>query len=250
MLVPRLMFVHAHPDDESLWTGGAIARHVARGGELEVVMATWAPGTRRHTELCRALGELGVTAEPVTLGYADDGVPESAPGRPKLCEAVFSHEVRELVSHIRRFRPHAIVTYDPFGVYGHRDHIHTHRLACAAADAAALPTLYRRHGAPWRVRSLYFATVPEKMIDEVSDDLFPGVPRADLPGTPPDLVDVEMDVSAFVDRKQAAIAAHRTEVVRSQTISMLMALPQDKLDHLLGSECYMRRDLVPGGCEL
>ena len=32
---PRLLLVHAHPDDESLWTGGTIARYAATGEGLD-----------------------------------------------------------------------------------------------------------------------------------------------------------------------------------------------------------------------
>ena len=37
---PRLLFVHAHPDDETLATGVAIAHHVARGDDVHVLTCT------------------------------------------------------------------------------------------------------------------------------------------------------------------------------------------------------------------
>ncbi|HEX8864793.1 MAG TPA: PIG-L family deacetylase, partial [Lentzea sp.] len=37
---PRLLFVHAHPDDESLWTGGTIARYASAGAHVTVVTCT------------------------------------------------------------------------------------------------------------------------------------------------------------------------------------------------------------------
>ena len=125
MTVPRMMLVHAHPDDESLWTGGTIARHVELGGDVSVVTATWATGTSRHGELRNALTELGVTREPIMLGFADDGVPVSAPGAKRFCDVSFDKQVRILVGHIRRLRPEILLTYDPVGIYGHRDHVHT-----------------------------------------------------------------------------------------------------------------------------
>lgn len=250
MTAPRMLCVHAHPDDESLWTGGAIARHVELGGEVSVVTATWAPGTSRHRELQRALTELGVTSEPIMLGFADDGVPLSAPGAKRFCDASFDKSVRMLVGHIRRLRPEIILTYDAAGIYGHRDHVHANRLACAAADAAAVPMLHRSTGPSWRVRSIYMATIAEWMIEDVVDDFFPQISRYALPGTPLDAVDLELDVSAWVKQKAAAIASHRSEVERSQMISRLLALPTQRLNRLLGTECYIRRDLVRGGCEL
>ncbi|MGW0038587.1 PIG-L deacetylase family protein [Gordonia sp. NPDC003376] len=250
MTVPRLMCVHAHPDDESLWTGGTIARHVALGGNVSVVTTTWAPGTSRHAELRQALGELGVTREPIMLGYADEGVPLSAPKSPRFCEGRFDKQVRELVTHIRRFKPEIIITYDPAGIYGHRDHVHTNRLACAAADAAAIPMLHRSTGPSWRVRSLYLSTIPEWMIEDVADDFFPTISRYALPGTPTALVDLSLDVSEWIPQKTKAILSHRSEVERSYMISSLMKLPEPRLSRLLGTECYIRRDLVPGGSEL
>lgn len=57
----RLLFVHAHPDDESLWTGVALAHHVAAGDEVHVLTCTLGeegeviPDDLKHLEL--AAGE-------------------------------------------------------------------------------------------------------------------------------------------------------------------------------------------------
>ena len=37
---PRLLFVHAHPDDESLANGATIAHYTARGAQVRVVTCT------------------------------------------------------------------------------------------------------------------------------------------------------------------------------------------------------------------
>ena len=94
MGTPRLLFVHAHPDDESMWTGGLIARHLQAGGELDLVMCTWAESTPRANELLDAITALGVTRSPILLGYADDRVPDSAPGGTRFCAAPFDEQVR------------------------------------------------------------------------------------------------------------------------------------------------------------
>ena len=53
----RMVFVHAHPDDESLWTGLAIAHHAARGDEVHVLTCTLGeegeviPADLRHLQL-------------------------------------------------------------------------------------------------------------------------------------------------------------------------------------------------------
>ncbi|WP_181007918.1 PIG-L deacetylase family protein, partial [Streptomyces sp. B226SN101] len=54
MPLPSILAVHAHPDDESLFCGGVLARHAAAGARTAVVTATWAPGTHRAAELARA----------------------------------------------------------------------------------------------------------------------------------------------------------------------------------------------------
>ena len=86
---PRLLFVHAHPDDESLANGATIAHYTARGAQVRVVTCTlgeegevigdhWAElavdradqlGGYRIGELTTALRALGVTA-PIYLGGA------------------------------------------------------------------------------------------------------------------------------------------------------------------------------------
>lgn len=250
MSTPRIMFVHAHPDDESLWTGGLIARQVAMGGEVAVVMCTWVSGTPRHRELLDALGELGVPDEPILLDYADLKVPESAPGRERLCDASFDTEVAELASHIRRYRPDVLVTYDPYGIYGHPDHIRAHRLTCAAADAAATPTLYRDSTPAWQVRSLYFATIADWMVAALADELFPRLEPGDFPGTPAQTLGLQLDVSEWIGHKVRAIESHRTELARRSTVASLMNLPRAQRDLALGTECFLRRDLTAGGCDI
>lgn len=245
----RLLCVHAHPDDESLWTGGLLARSVDLGFDVDLVTCTWTEGTVRHGELLAAAAALGLARPPIMLGYADHRVPESAPGSPRFCTTRFDYQVRGLVAQIRRLRPDVIVTYDAVGIYGHPDHVHAHRLVTAAAEAAALP-LYRRHGAPWQVSSLYFATIPTWMVDDVAADVFADVPRRFLPGTPPEAIDLTLDVTPWNDRKAAAIESHVTEIDRSRTLTALVALEPERRARLLGVESYIRRDLVPGGCPL
>ena len=94
------------------------------------------------------------------------------------------------------------------------------------------------------------ATIADWMIEDVVDDFFPTISRYALPGTPPSGIDLELDVSAWVKQKAAAVASHRSEVERSQMISSLMNLPRERRDRLFGTECYIRRDLVRGGVDL
>src|SRR3954467_13929938 len=84
---PTLMTVHAHPDDESIGTGGTMAKAVAAGHRVVLVVATGgeggevpddlAPGetlvARRRAETMCSAGVLGV-ARVEWLGYVDSGM--------------------------------------------------------------------------------------------------------------------------------------------------------------------------------
>jgi len=248
---PSVLFVHAHPDDESLWTGGTIARIVDAGSAAAVLTCTWAAGTTRHTELTSALRILGVDA-PITLGYADGGFPESAPRSVALCEGRFDDAVRQITEHIRARRPDIVVTYDAFGIYGHPDHIQTHRLALAAVEAAACGPLYPEAGPAWQTRSLYLSTVPTRVMHRIRHQVSTGPSPAGAasPGTPDAAIDLELDVSAWVEQKWSAIGAHRSEMARSPALLELADLDLSRRNALLGTEWYLRRDLVAGGADL
>ena len=87
-------------------------------------------------------------------------------------------------------------------------------------------------------------------MDLLAPSLFPEIPRDQLPGTPESDIDVTVDVSDLAARKKAGVTAHRSEIDRSRAIAGFMSLPDDIQHRLLGVECYQRRDLVPGGCDL
>ena len=138
----RLMAVLAHPDDESLGFGGTLARYAAEGVETTLVTATRgergrhgvgelhpgldALGAIRETELRAAARELGLR-EVHLLGYRDQELdradPREATGR--------------IAAHLRRARPHVVITFGPEGAYGHPDHIAICQFTTAAVLAAA-----------------------------------------------------------------------------------------------------------------
>ena len=103
---PRILCVQAHPDDETIWTGGTLARHCAAGGQADVVTTTWATGAPRHRELVDALATLGLPRPPIMLGYADGGVADSS-ALPALVDAAFDETVAALTGHVRALRPEA-----------------------------------------------------------------------------------------------------------------------------------------------
>ncbi len=163
--------MHAHPDDESLFSGGVLAQHAAAGARTAVVTATWAEGTHRAEELARALEILG-TGPPRLLGYADAKVPDSAPGRPRFLDAPLDEAVGAVVAHIRAVRPQVVIAPDPYGgMTGHPDHVHAHRVTALAVRASGLARLHPEAGAPWQPSALYLATHPRSAAEVVGGRL-------------------------------------------------------------------------------
>ena len=162
----RLMAVVAHPDDESLGVGGTLAAYAARGVETYVVTATRGErgryftnenrpddaevGRVRETELRAAARALGVR-EVALLDYVDGELDRADP-----------HEaVSRIVAQLRRVRPQVVVTFDPFGAYGHPDHVAICQFTTAAVLAAADPA-FPAEAAPHRVSKLYYFVCDER----------------------------------------------------------------------------------------
>lgn len=85
-MLPSLLAVFGHPDDEPLLAGGVLAQHHAAGARTAVVTATWAQDSRRAPELEEAVAILGAGV-PRLLRYGDARNAESAPGQPRLVDA-------------------------------------------------------------------------------------------------------------------------------------------------------------------
>ena len=138
----KLLCVLAHPDDESLGTGGILAKYGAEGVETYVVSATrgergWKgvpeidPGLEglgklRTAELLAAAEVLGVR-QVSFLDYVDGDLDQADP----------PEAIGRIVTQIRRIQPQVIVTFDPFGGYGHPDHIAICQFTTAAIMLAA-----------------------------------------------------------------------------------------------------------------
>ena len=185
-------------------------------------------GGYRIGELAAAMRCLGVTDHRFLGGagrWRDSGMMgaagNDAPRAFWRCASdpdAFAEAVGQVAAVIRETRPHALVTYDENGGYGHPDHIMAHRVAMAAVDEAERPG---EGGEPWRVQKVYWTAVPRSVLqrgidalrgsgqaffDEVED-------AADLPfGNDDAEVTTAVDARAFCAAKQDAMRAHATQI--------------------------------------
>jgi N-acetyl-1-D-myo-inositol-2-amino-2-deoxy-alpha-D-glucopyranoside deacetylase len=156
-----LMTVHAHPDDETIGTGGVMAKAVADGRRVVLVTCTRGemgdivvpeldtPENHRRlaelraAELEAAMAELGVT-EWENLGYRDSDMMGRPGNLDPRCfwQADLDEAIGRLVWLVRRDRPHVMTTYNAYGGYGHPDHIRTHQVAIGAFERAGDPGWY------------------------------------------------------------------------------------------------------------
>ncbi len=253
-----LLAFHAHPDDESISAGGLLAATASSGMPVTVVTATRGEageihnrddadevraqlGEIRTAELGDALAVLGA-GEPVFLDYRDSGMM----GTPDndhpdaFWGAGFAEAVGRLVGIIRDRRPDVITAYDPFGGYGHPDHIQVHRVGTAAYWAAADVGRYpvSAFGEPWMPSKLYWTTwsrdrmvkVRRQMASDLGADREAEEPSA---GSLEDHITTTVDISEWFDLKYRALLCHDTQFAAD---SWIRTLPPDALRRFIGFE--------------
>ena len=235
----RLMGVLAHPDDESLGFGGALAKYSTEGVETSIVTATRgeagryngiAPGAPGHPgaeelarirerELRAAVAELGVR-DLSLLGYRDQLLDRADP----------REAIGRIVTHLRRVRPHVVVTFAHDGAYGHPDHVAISQFTNAAVVAAAdpgfeSPALDRAH-APHAVAKLYYLAWPHaamaayqeafrKLVSNVD-----GVEREALPW-PDWMLSCVIDTHAHWEQVWRAVCCHQSQVTAYERLQHL-----------------------------
>lgn len=138
----RLMAVLAHPDDESLGFGGTLAKYAREGVSIHLVTATRGErgrfgenGEKPPPELVGRVREAELREAASVLGICDVSFLDYCDG--ELDKADARGAVSKIASHLRRVRPHVVVTFGPEGAYGHPDHIAISQFTTAAVVAAA-----------------------------------------------------------------------------------------------------------------
>lgn len=272
--MPGLLAFHAHPDDEVTSTGGTLARYAAAGEQVVVVTATDGAEGEVHNyedheaikarlaevraeELAAALEALGVEHSEF-LGYRDSGMMGDPANDHPDCfwQASFTEATERLVRIIRRYQPEVMVIYDPYGGYGHPDHINVHRVGIAAYSAARDLARYPLEDGEeeWRPRALFWNVWPRSRVAARAKARFDAghitaeeyeVQRRG--GYPDEDVDVWLDVAAHWEQKVAGWRAHRTQIPEEWFSGW--ASEDDDPAEAFGVEAYVRVAGPPGSTD-
>ncbi len=272
-----LLAFHAHPDDESLSMGGTLARYADAGEHVVVVTATRGEvgevhnvdaesvgsrlGELREQELRDAGRILGLSAVEF-LGYRDSGMMGTKDNEhpDAFWMADFMEAVGRLVRVIREHRPEVVTAYDPYGGYGHPDHIQVHRVGTAAffgaADVGRFPPDNGEEA--WQPSKLYWTTWPRERTRRVrrlmalTGDISPEeAEREPGAGTLDEHITTCLDVRTWFNRKWEAVLAHHTQIAED---SWLRTLPDDLRREGFGEEAFIlafsRIDAPAGAADL
>jgi LmbE family N-acetylglucosaminyl deacetylase len=250
------MAVTAHPDDESLGFGGTLARYAAEGVEVSLVVGTRgergrfgdgseahpgeaALGRIREAETRAAADVLGVRRVRF-LNYLDGD----------LDQAPHTEAAAAIATHMRELRPQVVVTFDPFGGYGHPDHIAIAQLATAAAVMAASPG--EGDVSPHQVSKLYYIAWTDRVwahyqkVFKVLSSKVDGVERFSV-SWPAWSVTTTADAHEHWETVWQAVRCHRSQIGQYGPLEDLT--PEDHRRLWGPQEYYRVFSLVNGGRE-
>ena len=267
MTTPRLLFVHAHPDDESSKGSGTAARYVDAGAEVVLVTCTGGEAGEvlnpkaddvppeemafvRQAELAAATKIIGFTRIH-QLGYRDSGYHEDPSGIPEgsFARLPIDEPSGALARLLRTERPHVVVTYPTDGGYPHPDHIMVHEVTMRAVELAADPAFAPDDGEPWDVPKIYACTafarekvlaLHHAMLDQGMESPFEGWMERHAERAPEE-IGARINVGNVLDRRDDALRAHVTQV---DPEGFWFAVPRDLERRVFPHESFiaLRRD--------
>lgn len=211
-----VVVLHAHPDDESIFTGATIRRLADAGARVVLVTATCGElggsriplatdetlPERRLTELEWAAELLGV-ARLVLLGRRDSGLPDSADNvHPGALAAADTDRLARRVAQLAIAESAEALVYDDAGgIYGHPDHVAVHRIGRQAAEMLAVTG--------------YEATVSREHLGGLGSHLVHAAARATAADYGLPAAEITLTLAATeaeLAAKRSAIAAHASQV--------------------------------------
>jgi len=174
-----LIFVGAHPDDESFYVGATLAHYASRGAKVYYICVTRGEvgnakpekmkgfstiSELRSAELQSAAEVLGLN-DVIHLNYRDSGMAglEDNKHPNALISAPLKEVTGRIVEIFRRLKPDVVITHDPIGGYRHPDHIVTHNATVEAFYAAGDAKQYPNCGPSFKPKKLYFSISPRRI---------------------------------------------------------------------------------------
>jgi LmbE family N-acetylglucosaminyl deacetylase len=267
--VATIVFFHAHPDDESIATGGTMARLADEGHRVVLVVATkgehgevadgfLAPGEelwQRRERETEASGRVLGIARGEFLGYRDSGMigtPEND-ATESFWQADVEEAAERLAKILREESADVLTIYDDNGNYGHPDHIQVHRVGVRAAELAGVDRVYES-----TIDQDYFRELM-KRAEELG---MPDLPDAaegggggggdaaeaaefDM-GKPGHLITTRVDVRKYLDVKRRSMQAHESQIAET---SFFLSMPPEAFEATWGTEWYIRRGAPEGTAE-
>jgi LmbE family N-acetylglucosaminyl deacetylase len=247
-----VVFLHAHPDDECLTTGGTMAQLAAEGHRVVLVTATDGAlgevpdgllaedeslASRRAREVKASAKVLGVASVHL-LDYHDSGMvgTDGNAAPDAFCNVDVDEAARRLAKLLEEEGADVLVTYDDHGNYGHPDHIQVHHVGVRAADLAGTPSLYQV-----TVNRDEMLRFMEQAIElglmSPSDDGVPTSEEMAMMGLPASEITTTVDVDGFVTDKLAAMRCHETQV---GDMDFFLKMPEEAFRRAFAREHYVR----------
>lgn len=230
-----LLALHAHPDDESIFTGGTLARAAAGGSRIVLITATdgsqsdtraGVAGTGeeladvRRRELLRAARILGVARVEI-LGYRDSGMMGDEANRdPRSLWQADTRVIAERVAQILSDEAvETMIVHDDHGIYGHPDHIKVHRAGHLAAQLAGTNSVF------------------EVTVNREHRSRFLPIPQGVILGKSDTEITTEVDVTDWLEIKRDAMLAHASQITPD---SWHLRLAPDDYRGVYGTEWFIQ----------
>jgi LmbE family N-acetylglucosaminyl deacetylase len=272
-----LVCFHAHPDDESIATGGTMKLAARDGHRVVLVLATRGeqgepePGVldegeqlweRRVVESHTAAELLGVDRVEF-LGYEDSGMIGEPTNENPACfwQADVEEASQRLASLLREVDADVLTIYDSHGGYGHPDHIQVHRVGKRAAEIAGVDRVFQSTMNRDRIlrqmaenASLFEEELEGELEGETAEQIRQRAEAADRGefGSPEAVITHAVDVTSVVAIKKEAMAAHRSQIGPD---SFFFKMPPEVFEAAFGTEWFIaleqsRADGEPFGTSL
>ena len=257
-----LVCFHAHPDDESIATGGTMTLAARDGHRVVLVLATRGeqgepqPGVlndgealweRRVLETHQASDIMGID-QVEFLGYEDSGMIGEPTNENPLCfwQADVEEASQRLAKILSAVDADVLTIYDSHGGYGHPDHIQVHRVGKRAAEIAGIDRVYQSTMNRDRIMkqmaenaSMFEDELEGELEGETVEQIRRRAEAAERDefGSPEALITHAVDVSAVVEVKKSAMAAHRSQIGPD---SFFFKMPSEAFAVAFGTEWFIQ----------